>query len=153
LKNFIAAVAGLWLAAFSLQSLAASEYGSLQEAEALLKKAVAHYDKVGRDKALPDLMRSPGPFVDRDLYVTVYDMQGNSLAHINPKMVGKNLMDLRDPDGKYIVKERLDSARVKPNGYIDYKFFNPVSKKIEPKRAYWQRHGDLLFTAGAYKSN
>ena len=80
-------------------------------------------------------------------------MQGNSLAHINPKHVGKNMLDLRDPDGKYIVKERLDGARVKPSGSIDYKFFNPVTKKVEPKRAYWQRHGDLLFTAGAYKAD
>ena len=149
MRPFIAAVASLWLAFFSLQSPAA-DTGTLEEAEALLKKAVAHYDKVGREKALADFVRTPGPFVDRDLYVTVYDMEGNSLAHINPKMVGKNMLDLRDSDGKYIVKERLDGARAKPSGYIDYKFFNPVTKKVEPKRAYWYRHGDLLFTAGAY---
>ena len=150
MKRFLATVASLCLALFSLQSLA-SDQGSLEEAQALLKKAIAHYDKVGREKTLADLVRTPGPFVDRDLYVTVYDMQGNSLAHINPKMVGKNLMELRDSDGKYIVKERIEGARVKPSGYIDYKFFNPVTKKVEPKRAYWQRHGDLVFTAGAYK--
>jgi cytochrome c len=150
-KHLIAAIAGFCLAVFSMQSVAASDHGTLQEAEALLKKAVAHYDKVGREKALSDLARNPGPFVDRDLYVTVYDMKGISLAHINPKQVGKDMLELRDPDGKYIVKERLEAARTKPDGYIDYKFFNPVSKKIEPKRAYWQRHGDLLFTAGAYK--
>lgn len=150
MKRFIAAAASLCLALFSLQALAAPDHGSLEEAQALLKKATAHYDKVGRDKALADLVRTPGPFVDRDLYVTVYDMQGNSLAHINPKMVGKNLMELRDSDGKYIVKERIEGARVKGSGYIDYKFFNPVTKKVEPKRAYWERHGDLVFTAGAY---
>lgn len=151
MKRFIAAIASLWLAVFAVQSHAASDTGTLQEAEALLKKAVAHYDKVGREKALADISRNPGPFVDRDLYVTVYDMQGNSLAHINPKMVGKNLIDLRDSDGKYIVKERLDAAKTKPSGFIDYKFFNPVTKKVEPKRAYWEKHADLLFTAGAYK--
>lgn len=153
MKQLFAAIAAFCLAAFAAPSTAAPDHGSLAEAEALLKKAVAHYDKVGREKALADFMRSPGPFVDRDLYVTVYDMQGNSLAHINPKHVGKNMLDLRDPDGKYIVKERLDGARVKPSGSIDYKFFNPVTKKVEPKRAYWQRHGDLLFTAGAYKAD
>lgn len=150
MKRFAALAAGFLLACSS--SVFAADYGSVQEAEALLKKVVAHYQKVGRDKMLADVVRTPGPFVDRDLYVTVYDMQGNSLAHINPKMVGKNLMDLRDTDGKYIVKERIEGARKQPNGWIDYKFFNPVTKKVEPKRAYWERHDDLVFTAGAYAS-
>ena len=151
MKNLIAAVAGLWLAVFSLHSLAAGEHGTLQEAEALLKKAVAHYDKVGRDKALPDLMRSPGPFVDRDLYVTVYTLNADALSHINPKMVGKNMMELRDADGKYHIKERMEAAQKGNSGWQDFKFFNPVSKQIEPKRMYWEKYDNLVFAAGAYK--
>ena len=140
-------------ALISLAALAAGEHGSVEEAHALVKKAIAYYDKVGRDKAFADFSRSPGPFVDRDLYVVVYDMEGRSLAHINPKMVGKNLIDMRDGDGRYLVKERAEAARTATNGWQDIRFFNPISKKVQPKRVYWERHGDLLFSSGAYKEH
>ena len=138
-------------AAFLATAAPASDYGTVEEAQALVKKAIAHYDKMGREKALADFSRSPGPFVDRDLYVVVYDMDGRSLAHINPKMVGKNMMDLRDADGKYHIKERMEAAQKGTSGWQDFKFYNPVSKKIEPKRMYWEKYDNLVFAAGAYK--
>ena len=100
---------------------------------------------------MAEFSKSPGPFVDRDLYVTVYTMQGDALSHINPKMVGRNMMDLRDADGKYHIKERLESAQKGTSGWQDFKFFNPVTKKIEPKKMYWEKHDNLVFAAGAYK--
>lgn len=147
LSRFVLSIAGALVAA----AAAASDVGSVEEAQALVKKAIAHYDKVGREKALADFSRSPGPFVDRDLYVVVYDMEGRALAHINPKMLGKNLIDMRDGDGRFLVRERSEAARKAASGWQDVKFFKPVSKKIEPKRVYWERHGDLLFSSGAYK--
>ena len=130
---------------------AAAEHATVEEAKALVKKAIAHFDRAGRDKAFADFSSSPGPFVDRDLYVVVYDMNGKSLAHINHRMIGKDLIDMRDGDGRYLVKERVESARTQASGWQDIKFFNPVSKNVEPKRVYWERHGDLLFSSGAYK--
>jgi hypothetical protein len=130
---------------------AASTYGSVEEAQALVKKAIVYYDKNGAEKSFAEFSKSPGPFVDRDLYVVVYDMHGKSLAHINPKMVGKDLYEMRDGDGRYLVKERVEAAKSAPSGWQDIMFFNPVTKKIEPKRVYWERHGDLLFSSGAYK--
>jgi signal transduction histidine kinase len=121
------------------------------EAEAMVKKAIVYYKKNGREKAMAEFMKSPGPFVDRDLYVTVYDMQANDLAHINPKMVGKNMIDLRDADGKYHIRERMEAAQKGTSGWQDFKFFNPVSKRIEPKRMYWEKYDNLVFACGAYK--
>src|ERR1043166_5301178 len=88
----------------SLGAWADAERGTPAEAEALVKKAVAYYQKNGREKALDDFSKSPGPFVDRDLYVTVLAMNGDSLAHINPKQRGKNMIDFRDTDGKFAIK-------------------------------------------------
>jgi len=75
----------------------------------------------------------------------------DSLSHINPKMIGKNMMDLRDADGKYHIKERMEAAQKGTSGWQDFKFYNPVSKKIEPKRMYWEKYDNLVFAAGAYK--
>jgi signal transduction histidine kinase len=117
----------------------------------MVKKAILFYDKNGREKAMAELSRNPGPFVHNDLYVTVSDLNGTSLAHINPKMMGKNLIDLRDADGKYIQRERIEASQKQATGWQDYKFYNPVTKKIEAKHTFWEKHDNLLFACGAYK--
>jgi cytochrome c len=152
MKRLFAFFATLMFAATAAVAQApAPSYGTVKEAEAMVKKAVAHYKKIGKEKSIADFQRNPGPFVDRDLYVTVYNPQGDALAHINPKMVGKNMMELRDADGKYHIKERMEASQKAQNGWQDFKFFNPVSKKIEPKRMYWEKHDGLVFACGAYK--
>jgi len=152
MKRLFALVAAFTLALFSFNALAAdAERGTTAEAEALVKKSIAYYKKNGKDKALAEFQKNPGPFVDRDLYVTVYTMNADALSHINAKMVGKNMMDLRDADGKYHIKERMEAAQKGTSGWQDFKFYNPVSKKIEPKRMYWEKYDNLVFAAGAYK--
>ena len=151
MRRFAIWLLALWAAAFAFNAAAADERASPDEAKAMVKKAVAYYKKVGKDKSMPEFCRKDGPFVDRDLYVTVVAMDGMEYAHINPKSVGKNVIDLRDPDGKYLIKERLDAAKTAQSGWHDFKFFNPVSKKIEAKTSYWERVDDLVFASGAYK--
>lgn len=151
--KFLALLACMAFVLFTLQAQAQDEKRATRaEAQAMVKKAIEYYQKNGRDKALAEFAKSPGPFVDRDLYVTVYNLQGDALAHINPKMVGKNMMELRDGDGKYHIRERMEAAAKGVSGWQDFKFFNPVSKKIEPKEMYWEKYDKLVFACGAYKS-
>jgi signal transduction histidine kinase len=150
MKRLPAFLVAVFLAALSCGAHA-EERATESEAQAMVRKAVAFYKKNGKGKTVAELVKSPGPYVDRDLYVTLYTLDGVLLAHINPKIIGKNLMDLRDPDGKPFVRERIEAARSSASGWQDYKFFNPVSKKVEPKRMYWERHDDLVFACGAYK--
>ena len=135
----------------SLTALSGEQHASKADAEQMVKKAVAYYRKNGRERAFAAFQR-PGPFIDRDLYVSVYTLDGVSVAHINQRMIGKNMMDLRDPSGKYFVRERMEAARQRDSGWQDYSFFNPVTKKIEPKDMYWQRADDLVFAVGAYRT-
>ena len=129
--------------------------GTDKEAVAMVEKAIAHIKKVGRDKAFADFNNKSGPFTDRDLYVVVYDMKGKVLSHgANEKMIGRDVIELRDTDGKYFVKERVEmmSKGANAKGWQDYKFMNPVSKQIEPKQMYLQRHEDMIVGCGIYKS-
>jgi cytochrome c len=148
LLNLIASVA---IGLASIGAHADADRGSAVEAEALVKKAIAYYQKNGKDKAMEEFSRSPGPFVDRDLYVTVLTMQGDSLAHINPKQRGKNMLDFRDTDGKYAIKERIEIAKAHRTGWHEFKFANPVTKKIEVKRNYIEVYDNLVFSAGAFR--
>ena len=153
MRKIAGLAAALLLSLFAFNAPAASDRATEPEAEAMVKKAIQFWDKVGKDKALAEFQKQSGPFVDRDLYVTVYTMDGTALSHINPKMVGKNMMELRDADGKYHIRERLDAAKSKESGWQDFKFYNPVSKKIEPKRMYWEKHDGVVFACGAYKAS
>jgi hypothetical protein len=130
----------------------AEERATPAEAEALVKRAIVYYQKVGRQKALDEFSRTPGPFIDRDLYVTVITMEGDSLAHINPKMRGKNMLEFRDVDGKYAIKERTQLAQKQGSGWHEFKFFNPMTKAIEVKRNYVETYDNLVFSAGAFRA-
>jgi cytochrome c len=131
---------------------AKEEFGSAKEAEALVAKAVAHIKAAGVAKAYQDFTNKAPAFVDRDLYVVVYDLTGKVLAHgQNPKMVDKDLIDLKDPDGKQFVKERVELARSKGTFWHDYKFTDPMTKKVLPKSTYCQRVEATAVCVGIYK--
>ena len=145
------AVATILLVGFPNFALS-GEVGTPVEAEAMVKKAVQFIKANGKEKALGEFSNPKGSFVDRDLYITVYDLTGKCLAHgANEKMIGKDLIGLKDPDGKAFVKERMEMAKTKDRFWQDYKFTNPVTKKIEPKSMYCEKLGDVIVACGVYK--
>jgi len=122
------------------------------EATAMVKKGVAFIKANGKDKGHAEISNKTGAFVDRDLYLVVYGLDGVVRAHgANEKMIGKNLIDLKDVDGKAFVKERVELGQSKGTFWQDYKFTNPVSKKIEPKSMYCERLDDAVVCGGIYK--
>ena len=101
---------------------------------------------------MADITDKSGMFVDRELYLTVYTPDGTALAHgANAKFVGKNMIDLRDADGKEHIRERMEMAKTKTTFWQDFKFVNPVTKKMEPKQMYCERTSDLIVCGGIYK--
>lgn len=130
----------------------AADQGSAAEAEAMVKKAVAHIKSAGPEKAYDEFTNGK-QFKDRDLYIIVYDLNGKNLAQgANPKLVGKDLINLKDPDGKPLIQMFIELAKGKGKGWIEgYKFMNPVSQKIEGKAMYLERVGDTLVGCGIYK--
>ena len=83
---------------------------SLDEAKAITEKAAEFWKANGKEKALAEFNNPNGPFVKGDLYVVAHDFKGNVLAHGgNPKLVGTNLYDQKDPNGgKYFVREQIE---------------------------------------------
>ena len=121
------------------------------EAVAMVKKAVAFLKASGKDKGQTEISTKGGQFHDRDLYLVVYGLDGTVRAHgANEKMIGKNLIELKDIDGKLFVKERVDMGKANATFWQDYKFTNPVSKKIEPKAMYCERLDDAVVCGGVY---
>lgn len=130
----------------------ATENATPKEAEAMVKKGVAFIKANGQDKGFSEITNKQGQFKDRDLYLTVYRLDGTSMANgANEKMVGRNLIELKDIDGKEFVRERVDMAKVKSSFWQDYKFTNPTTKKVEPKSMYCERLDDNVVCGGVYK--
>jgi cytochrome c len=139
-------------AAVASTGFAKGDHATADEAQAMVKKGVAFIKANGKDKGYAEVSNKKGQFKDRDLYLVVYGLDGVVRAHgANEKMIGKNLIDLKDVDGKEFVRERTELGKTKANFWQDYKFTNPVSKKIEPKQMYCERLEDTVVCGGIYK--
>ncbi len=132
---------------------AAADGAKKDDAVAMVNKAVAFIKEQGPEKAYAAFTGKDAKFIDRDLYVVVYQLDGKVLAHgSNVKFVGKDMIDAQDVDGKLFVKERVEMAAKQPSFWQDYKFVNPVTKKVEPKQMYCERLNNTAVCAGIYKS-
>ena len=150
--NFLCRVLAVLTASFlALGAVHAEERAKPEEARAMLAKAVAYVKANGVEKAAAEFSKKDGAFVDRDLYVTVYDLTGKTLAHINPRMVGKDNINMQDAEGKFHIKERLEIAKAQGKGQQEFKFLNPTNKQIEPKLMFFEKVGDVLVACGSYK--
>ncbi len=139
-------------AALAFAAAPALAGASKDDAVAMVKKAVEAIKTDGAEKAYVVISDKAGPFVKDDLYVVVYQLDGKVLAHgANAKFIGKDMIDAQDVDGKLYVKERVEMAAKQPSFWQDYKFVNPVSKKVEPKEMYCERLDNTAVCAGVYK--
>jgi len=125
---------------------------SQKDAKALVEKAAAFVKANGKDAALKEINKAKGQFDKGELYVFAYDMNATMVAHPkNAKLIGKNLMDVPDTDGKLFRKEIVETAKTKGSGWVDYKYLNPETKKVEAKTTYVLKAGDIVLCCGTYK--
>ena len=131
----------------------ATEFGTAEEAQALVKKAVAHIKSSGPEKAYADFTAKNKDFIDRDLYIVVISPKGTVLAHgANDKIVGKDMLDVKDLDGKAFNHEIVEKAKTPNNSYsVDFKFMDPVTKKVLPKTLFCESVDETAVCAGIYK--
>jgi signal transduction histidine kinase len=79
-------------------------------------------------------------------------MSGLCVAHgARPALIGKNLIDLKDQDGKFLIREMVSIAKAPGSGWIDYNWPNPLTNKIEDKSSYVEKMGDYFVGVGIYK--
>ena len=132
---------------------AASEAPPREEAVAMVKRVQEKFQKEGPEatfKAVTD--QSTKEFHDRDLYPFIYELNGLNVAHgARPALVGKNLISLKDQDGKYLIKEMIEIAKGPGSAWIDYKWPNPLTNKIEDKSSYIEKMGDYFVGVGVYR--
>lgn len=150
-KFFKFCISALATLVFSANVLGA-EHGTAAEAMALVKKAIAFEKAEGKENLLKEASNHAGKFIDRDLYLSVYSFDGVVLAHgVNPKIIGKNIVNLNDIDGKLFIKDILQQAKANGKGTEDYKWPHPVTKEYQEKSAYFEVVDGLIISCGYYK--
>ncbi|WP_152606552.1 cache domain-containing protein [Aquabacterium sp. NJ1] len=151
--NKLFAVTAIALSVMTGSVLAAEGGATKEDAVAMVKKGVAAIKSGGADKTYAEFGdKANTTWHQHDLYLVVYGLDGVVRAHgANGKMVGKNLIELKDIDGKAFVKERVDMAKTHGTFWQDYKFTNPETKKIEPKSMYCEKLDETVVCGGIYK--
>ena len=122
------------------------------DAVAKVDKGLAFLKKNGKEALIKEVNAKNPDFVQGELYLYVRAIDGTVVAHpVNPRLVGKNMVDLPDADGKYYRKEIIATAKAKGKGWVDYRYNNPITKEVEKKSTYFVLSGDLILEAGIYK--
>ena len=122
------------------------------DAKVLVKKAAAYVKYQGKEKAIAEISKPRGMFDKGETYVFAYDLQGVMLAHPkNPILIGKNLYDVPDSQGKLFRKEIVEKAKSNDSGWVDYVYLNPETNELEHKTTYFQKEGDIIICCGAYR--
>ena len=124
--------------------------GDAARAQALLDRAIAAYRK-DPGRALVDFSLV-GPYQDRDLYVYVVGANGVMQASggSSVALVGRDVRELRDADGKLFIKDMLAGAKTWGGGSIEYRWLNSEHGRIEHKIAYYRKSGDAIIAVGYY---
>ncbi len=122
------------------------------QAKAMVDEAVAFFNANGKEKALQEISNPKGRWVKGELYVFAYNSSGVVIAHpINPKLIGKNLIDVPDAAGKTFRRDIAELAKTKGTGWVDYKYKNPSTNKVEDKTTFLRKVGDAIVCCGTYK--
>jgi signal transduction histidine kinase len=124
-----------------------------KDAVAMADRGAALIRSKGKAEMIKHINAKDPDFVQGSLYVDLRDIKtGIVLAHpYNPSIVGKDLTDVPDANGKKYRREIIELAALKGNGWVDYQYKNPTTGKIEPKTTYILRVDDVVLEAGLYK--
>jgi signal transduction histidine kinase len=142
------------LTVFLVVSLAYAQgqFGTAEEAKALMEKAVTYLKVNGKDKAFEAFNNKKGDFVNKDLYIFILDLNGKILSHgANEKLIGRDMMATKDKTGQLFIKKMVDLANEKGKGEVEYYWDNPVTKQVALKVSILEKVDDVIVACGYYK--
>ena len=90
----------------------AADQATPEEAKALAERAAAHFKEVGAEKAIADFNDADGGYVDRELFVVVYDPDNKIVGSYGvPVLRNKDATTLKDVEGKEFGKDIIALAQ------------------------------------------
>ncbi len=134
--------------ALSTSAFAAGEFGTSDEARAMLDSAVVALES-NPEEALAMFASGEGGFKDRDLYPFCGGPDGNFSAH--PTLTGKSLKDLKDKTGAPLGEEIYKNATEGEISEVSYMWPRPDTTEPVQKISYVTKVGDQVCAVGYYQ--
>ena len=119
--------------------------------EDVVNRASALVAERGRE-AFGQLRDRTGPFVFMDTYVFVDSPDGVELVNpAQPSLEGKNLIDMRDLNGKALAQDYIATAMRDGSGWVQYAWYKPGTNTLAAKHAFVRRtqSGRDVFIVGS----
>ena len=137
------------LLSVALESTWAAEYGTADEAKAMLERAVAAV-KADKAKALDMFSKGEGGFKDRDLYVWCADSDGivTATPYWNK---GKQVKDIKGKHGAPFGETVMQNATEGTIKETTYWWPRPGTDKPLEKTIFYTKVGDQICAVGYYK--
>ncbi|MBB5046496.1 signal transduction histidine kinase [Rhodopseudomonas rhenobacensis] len=134
--------------ALTVSAASAAEFGTADEAKAMLNKAAAAV-KADKATALAQFAKGEGGFKDRDLYPFCGGPDGLFTAH--PTLTGKSLKELKDKTGKALGEEIYATAKEGDVKEVSYMWPRPGQTDPVQKVSFVTKVGDQTCAVGYYK--
>jgi signal transduction histidine kinase len=119
--------------------------------EDVVNRAATLVEQQGKE-AFVLLRDKKGPFVFMDTYVFVDNLQGVELVNAaQPGIEGKNLINEKDINGKFLERDIIDSATKKGSAWVEYYWYKPGQNEPAHKQAFVRKvqHGNETYIVGA----
>ena len=130
-------------------SVWAADFGTAEEAKAMLEKAVAAV-KEDKAKALDMFNKGEGGFKDRDLYVFCANVSDGILT-AHPFLKGEHLQEIKGKKGFPLGQEIMQNAAEGTIKETTYWWPRPGSDEPLEKHTFFTRVGDQDCGVGYYK--
>lgn len=122
-----------------------------EDAVKMVRQGIAAIKQQGQQRVYQEISQPDGKYRYQDLYLVVYRLDGLVLAHgASKKMLGKQLIEMQDADGKAFIKERMQLAAKSTSFWHHYKFPNPENRRVEAKTMYCERLSNTVVCGGVY---
>lgn len=138
----------VWLFVFLGTALA----DDAADAVDLVNQAIASLETQGLVRTFEQINSKIGMFTTANgLYVFVYYLDGTMAAHYNEELVGQNLLNKPDAEGKLFRKEIITKAKENGECWVDYTYREKASGKTTKKTTYCRMADDFVFCCGITK--
>jgi signal transduction histidine kinase len=134
-----------------LTGIVMAETATKEEVIAKTQEAAKLVQEKGIDAAITTINDKGGPFVWKDTYVFLMNLDGKILAHpIKPELAERdNVLTVTDTAGKPIFVEFVEVASSKGEGWVDYMWPKPGEEAPSAKTTYILRVADTPYVVGA----
>lgn len=153
-RTIVFAISVFVVTMFANSLVGATDIATKEECVDKVAQVIQAIQQQGPEEAIRQVNDVKGPFVWKDSYVYMMDLNGTIVAHgPQPKFIGKNLMGLKDPVTMQpwypalFEKIRADNDA---EGWFDYNWKKPNEDGVFKKSCYYQRAGDVVVFAGVY---